>query len=197
MSETDKHRITRLLMGVNEGEDGAEEKLIDLIYLKLRQMARRIIYSKGRADPTFQTTELVHEAYMNLVGKNNHDWKNRRHFFGAASEAMRRELVRIAREINAEKRGGKHRRIPLKDWVLRYEEENGKLFDINRAIEKVYEEDRSWGQVADMHQVCGFTHEEIAKILRVSLVTVQRRWRVARAILNRELKAYKSEKSEH
>jgi len=191
MKEPDKGRITGLLKRVNEGDESAQEELIDLIYLELHQMARRIIFEEGRADPTFQTTELVNEAYIKLVDKENQNWKNRKHFFGAAARAMRRVLCAIARNLNAIKRGGKNKkRVPFEEWILKYEEEVGKLSDFNSAIQKLYENDRSWGEIVDLRYFGGLTMEEIAEVIGKTIGEVNYKWDVARAWLIRELKDY-------
>jgi len=104
---------------------------------------------------------------------------------------MRRVLCRISRNINALKRGGKNKkRVPLEEWVLKYEEEVGKLSDLDSAIQKLYEMNRSWGEIVDLRYFGGLTMEEIAEVIGKTIGAVEYKWDVARAWLERELKDY-------
>src|SRR5215218_690578 len=99
------HQITLLLIDWGKGDEYALEQLMPLVYDELRQMARRYM-RRQPSGHTFQTTELIHEAYMKIANRNEHKWQNRAHFFGVASKVMRHILVDYARSKSAKKRGG-------------------------------------------------------------------------------------------
>jgi len=189
MSEPDQNRITELLNGMNEGDDRAWEELVQLIDRVLRRMARSII-RKGKPDPLIQTTQMVDDAYLKLVDRKHQNWKNRKHFYCTASLAMRRIWVGIARKNKALKRGGDREQVPMEEWMLTFEIEFTDLCDLSAVIDKIHEMDHSWGQIVDLRFFGGFTMEEIAEILNISLDSVEYKWDVARAWLRRELKDY-------
>ena len=102
--------VTRILNAIERGEAKATDELLPLVYEELRLLAAQKL-SRESPGQTLQATALVHEAYIRLVGSADQNWENRRHFFGAAAEAMRRILVDHARRKRSEKHGGAHRRI--------------------------------------------------------------------------------------
>src|ERR1022692_3086761 len=97
--------ITRLLLDMRNGSSDAEESLFAIVYRELRRVAARQL-RRERLGHTLQPTALVHEAYLQLLGQKDKEWKNRAHFFGVASQVMRRILVDYARQHRADKRGG-------------------------------------------------------------------------------------------
>src|SRR5690242_17329916 len=113
MSDPD---ITRLLHEVRNGKRDAESRLIAAVYPQLRQMAGRYI-RRERTGHTLQPTALVHEAYLELVGQADNEWKNRAHFFAVAAQLMRRILVDYARRRNTAKRDGTRRRVELTETI--------------------------------------------------------------------------------
>jgi len=189
MKEPDKGRITGLLKRVNEGDVDAWTELYTIIYQELHRIAKSNI-EKGRPENIFQTTQLVNEAYLRLVQKTNQNWENRKHFFNMASKVMHNFLKETYRKLKAQIRGGQHQRVPLEDGLITCEKELSKLIDLGDALEKLYETERSWGEVANLHLYNKLTQEETAKILGISLKTVERHCAIAKAFLKRELKAY-------
>src|SRR4051794_6142799 len=102
---SDTGEVTRLLGDIRQGNKGAESELLLLVYDELRRLAKKYMRQEG-AGHTLQTTALVHEAYIRLLGTGNYCWQDRSHFFGVIAQTMRRILVDYARARRAEKRGG-------------------------------------------------------------------------------------------
>src|SRR5688572_25730111 len=112
MVDERSHQITVLLLDWSKGDESALEQLMPLVYDELRRMARNYM-RKQPSGHTFQTTELIHEAYLKIVASKEKQWQNRAHFFGVAAKAMRHILVDYARSKSRNKRGGWQDRITL------------------------------------------------------------------------------------
>src|ERR1044072_7323698 len=113
---TSQHEITRLLADWSKGDRQALEKLTPLVYDELRRLAGRYLRQE-RHGHTLQSTALVHEAYLKLVGQNNVHWQNRAHFFGIAAQMIRRILVDYARARSADKRGSGVEKLSLDEAI--------------------------------------------------------------------------------
>ncbi len=169
--------VTRLL------QDGAMGKdLFPIVYEELRALAQNRMGGE-RAQHTLQATALVHEAYMRLVRDRDMQWRNRRHFFGAAAEAMRRVLVDHARRVKSEKRGGERARLSISVGGLAREDDPELLLALDDAISKLEGEDPRSAEVARLRFFAGLANEDVAKALDVSQRTVARDWAYARARL--------------
>jgi RNA polymerase sigma factor (TIGR02999 family) len=156
-----------------------------LVYEELRHIARRQM-RRQRAGHTLQTTALIHEAYVRLVGESDVHWQNRAHFFGVAAKAMRHILVDHARSRHAAKRGGAAQRVTLDEAAV-ISAQPAELVALDDALRSLAGLDPRKGQVVELKYFGGLTVDEIAKVLRVSPETVARDWRLARAWLLREL----------
>lgn len=178
--------VTEALQAWREDRDGAEERLADLVYTELHRMADRFLRGE-RAGHTLQPTALVHEAYMQLVDQRRVDWQSRRHFFSIAARVMRRILVDHARGRLRQKRGGQRERIPLDDVAGLGLERLPELVALDDALSALGKIDRRKAAVVEMRYFGGFSAEETAEILEVSVPTVGRHWRLARAWLYREI----------
>lgn len=174
--------VTRLLkLASQEGEVASE--LFPLVYGELRAIAARRMSSE-RAEHTLQATALVHEAYMRLVQDQHMDWSGRRHFFGAAAEAMRRVLVDHARKAQAEKRGGDRARLSMTAALLvEGDDDPETLLALDDALTKLETEDARAAEVARLRYFAGLTVAEVTEALEVSERTVMREWAYARARL--------------
>lgn len=179
--------VTRLLADLGAGHEGAFDALLPEVFETLKQIAHRQLRNE-RDGHTLNTTALVHEAYLKLVGHENKDWHSRAHFFGVAARAMRRVLVSYARGRNAEKRGGDAIHVtldenqpPLDDTRL------DDLVAVNDALETLEALNPRWVRVVECRFFVGLTIEETAEVLGVSPVTVARDWRAARAWLRHHL----------
>ena len=172
--------ITQLLAEVRNRSPEAETKLYQLVYDELRRIAR---HHMSREDPnhTLQPTALVNEAYVRLA-RDDRNWQNRAHFYGAAAQIMRRILVDHARAKLAEKRGGGATPVELAELpgpVLQPE----KMLALDEALLRLSEIDPRQSRVVELRFFAGMTEEEIADVLGVSARTVKRDWTFARAWL--------------
>lgn len=177
--------ITRLLDRARGGDDAARAALLPAVYEELRGLADAKMRQE-RADHTLEPTALVHEAYLRLVGHEG-GWSGRAHFFGTAAEVMRRVLVDHARGRGAAKRGAGAVRAPLDDTIVSFEQRETMLLDLDEALQRLADMDREQTRIVELRFFGGLTAEEIADLLGTSVSTVERRWRLARAWLLREL----------
>ena len=186
MLENKSHQITALLIDWSNGDEIAFEQLMPLVYDELRRMARRYL----RREPsghTFQTTELIHEAYLKIAGREGRNWENRSHFFGVASRAMRHILVDYARSKHRQKRGGMAERITLTENLKTAANRSEEIIALDEALKQLAALDERKTQVVEMKFFGGLTTEEIAEVLKISPETVKRDWRFARTWLLRQL----------
>ena len=186
MSEMDQN-VTELLEAVRDGEDQASDRLFELVYGELRRLARVRIAAE-RSEQAPQPTSLVHEAYLRLLGGEQKDWKNRRYFFSAAAEAMRRVLVDGARKRNAQKRGGDAQQVTLADTPARHEADPTDVLAIDQALTRLEQQDARMADVAKLRYFAEMSIEEIATATESSPRTVNRLWSAARAWLQREMR---------
>lgn len=174
-------QVTRILRdGAEDGE--AWSRLLPLIFDELHAIARRRM-SEERPDHTLQATALVNEAYLRLVEDRDMDWKNRRHFFGAAAEAMRRILIDHARKARSQKRGGDRARVSLTVAGLVDESDPERIIALDDALSTLEREDPRAAEVARLRYFTGLEVEETARALDVSPRTIMREWAYARARL--------------
>jgi RNA polymerase sigma factor (TIGR02999 family) len=181
--------VTRWLDRWHQGDPGALDGLMELVYGELHTLAGGLLRDE-RADHTLQPTALVHEAYLRLEGIREMRLENRRHFYGAAAQAMRRILVDYARRRNADKRGGPDvQHVPL-DTVfdapvdLRLDFEH-----VNQALDELAAVAPDKAKVVELRYFVGLSIEETAAVLDISAATVKRHWTFARAWLYRALSA--------
>jgi RNA polymerase sigma-70 factor (ECF subfamily) len=177
--------VTRLLLAWREGDQGALDRLIPLVYGELHRMAERYL-RRERPGHTLQPSAIVNEAYLRLLGRQGADWQNRAHFFAVAAQSMRRILVEHARHRDAKKRGGQGARYLL-DTVVMTEPRSVDLIAVDDALVKLTELDSEQGRVVELRFFGGLTEEETAEVLSVSPTTVHRKWLLAKAFLHREL----------
>jgi RNA polymerase sigma factor (TIGR02999 family) len=178
--------VTRLLQASERAEPQRAEQLLPLIYDELRALARARIAREGRAQ-TIQATALVHDAYLRLVGDVDPGWNGRRHFFGAAAEAMRRILVERARRRSRKKHGGGFGRVDLDDACTIIEPPKRDVLAVDEAVRKLEAVDSRKGQIVNLRYFAGFTAAETADALGLSLGTIEREWRFIRVWLQDEL----------
>ena len=181
--------VTLLLTQAADGCATAKDALFRMVSTELRVIAANYM-RKERVDHSLQPTVLVNDAFLRLVGEHVEiDWKNRTHFFRAASKAMRQMLVDHERQRLAKKRGGnEYQRIAIDpDQLI---SENKKTIDIlalDEAIEKLAELDPRQASIVQFRHFCGRTLQETAELIGVSVDTVKAEWRLAKAWLHREL----------
>jgi RNA polymerase sigma-70 factor, ECF subfamily len=190
MLNAKSQQITRFLVDWSNGNQAALENLMPLVYDELHRMARNYM-RRQPSGHTFQTTELIHEAYLKLAGKDEQNWQNRAHFFGVAAQAMRHILVDYARSKSSKKRGGWQDQVTFSEDVLVSKERSGEIVALNDALNQLSALDERKSRVVEMKFFGGLKIEEIAEVLKVSPKTVKRDWRFARTWLLRELAAAK------
>jgi RNA polymerase sigma factor (TIGR02999 family) len=158
-----------------------------LVYEELRRLAHR--HLRGWApDHGLQTTALVHEAYLRLIGSSQISWQNRAHFFALSARLMRRVLVDAVRAQRSQKRGGRAPHVPLDDGAVPAELTRRDLIALDEALTALAELDPKKAKIVELRYFGGLTAEESAEVLGVSRVTIEREWRVARLWLVREMK---------
>jgi RNA polymerase sigma factor (TIGR02999 family) len=180
--------ITTLLCAWRDGDAAAFERLLPLVYDELHRMAHRHLRGE-RPDHTLDTTALVHEAYLKLVDAARVQWQDRAHFLAMASRTMRRILVDWAHARNAAKRGGGARPLSLDATGAALpvaDDRLGDLLDLDDALTRLEALNARAGQALAFHYFGGLTQEESAAALGVSVATVERDLRFARAWLARE-----------
>jgi RNA polymerase sigma factor (TIGR02999 family) len=175
--------ITQLLNDWKEGKKEALDKLLPIVYDELRRVAHRLLLNEN--SETLPTTALVHEAYLKLVDQHSIDWENRGQFFAIAAQAMRRILVDHARERHAIKRDGI--KISLENAETISVEVNQTLIDLDSALDELATFDELQAKVIELRYFAGLTYEETAQVLDISVSTVQREWRMARARLFKKI----------
>ncbi len=178
--------ITQLLIAWGHGEQAALDKLLPLVYDELCRIARRCM---GRELPghTLQTTALVNAAYLRLIDVDQVQWQNRAHFFAISSQLMRRILVDFARSHYNLKRGGDVPKMSLDEALVVTQERGADLVALDDALTALAALDPRQSRVVEMHFFGGLSVEEIAEVLQVSVATVRRDWRLAKAWLHREM----------
>ena len=184
---TPQHEITRLLADWSNGDQQALEKLTPLVYDELRRLAGRYLRQE-RAGHTLQSTALVHEAYLKLVGQNNVRWQNRAHFFGIAAQMIRRILVDYARARKADKRGSGAEKLSLDEAIALPGGQDLDLVALDDALEGLAKIDPRQSRLVELRFFAGLTIEETAEVMQMSLATAKRDWVSAKAWLSREVR---------
>lgn len=189
--------VTRLLERATEGDSSALDDLFPLVYGELRRIARgqrRRVAATDRND-TLNTTALVHEAYLRLVGWEDPAWRHRGHFYAVAAKAMRQILIDHARRQRAGKRGGDRKRVAFDEVerTLRAEDPLSPgaadaVLALEGALQRLEEESERHARIVELRFFAGMTIPDTAKSLGISPATVKRGWAVARSWLHRDLR---------
>jgi len=184
--------VTGILSAVEQGDARAAEQLLPLVYDELRRLAAARLASEAPGQ-TLDATALVHEAYMRLVGAtNDRAFANRKHFFVAASEAVRRILVENARRKRRAKRGGKLRRVELEGDALETPRRDERLLALDEALERFAAIEPAKAELLKLHAFGGLSLAAAAEVLGISPATADRWWAYARAWLRTEISEEKS-----
>jgi RNA polymerase sigma-70 factor (ECF subfamily) len=179
--------VTRLLVEWQNGNQDALDSLIPLVYRELRAIAGRYL-SRESPSHTLQSTALVHEAYVRLIGQQRMRWQNRAQFFGIAAQMMRRILVDHARHQSRDKRGGPATKLSLDEAMATAEPQSDvDLLALDEALTSLALIDPRGARIIELRFFSGLTLEETAEVLSISAGTVKRDWSAARAWLYREM----------
>ena len=185
-SEASARRVSQLLGDWSQGNAAALSELMPLIYEDLRRLAHRHMGGQ-RLDHTLQTTALVNEAYLRMADQTHPSWQNRAHFFAVAARAMRQILVNYAKSYRAQKRGGGAFKVELDEAALVSPSESKEIVELHEALERLAALDPRKAQVVEQKYFGGLNYDEIAEVLKVSVVTVRRDWEFSKAWLYAEL----------
>ena len=185
MSDPTDHEVTRLLADLREGVPDAADRLAPIVYHELHRLAT-FAMQRESAGHTLQPTELVHEAFIRLVGQRDTRWANRSQFYGIASQAIRRILIDHARRRRAAKRDHGIR-VTLDERIGASDERELDLIALDEALTQLETLDPRQARVVELRFFAGLSVEETATALDISPATVKRDWTFARAFLLRAL----------
>ncbi len=185
MSEEQSSEITQLLRSWRQGDPHALDRLTPLVYQELHRRARYYMV-REREGHVLQTTALINEAYLRLVGVNL-EWQDRAHFYAVCAQIMRRILTDFARSRNYQKRGGDPHPVNLDEATLVTSAPDIDLVALDLALNRLEERDERKSKVVELRFFGGLTVEETAEVLQISSETVMRDWGMARVWLLREL----------
>jgi RNA polymerase sigma factor (TIGR02999 family) len=178
--------VTLLLVKWRGGDEQALDELVSVVYTELRRLAGRYLRQE-RPGQTLQTHDLIHEAFLRLIGQRHVDWQNRAHFFGIAAHMMRRILTDHARRRASVKHGGGLRRAMLEDLPDIATASDDGIVAVDEALLELKKVDADLAKIVELRFFGGLEHDEIATVLGVSNPTVRRRFRIAKAWLFRRL----------
>ena len=183
MSHNGGDSITEMLIELTDGNKEVVNHILPHIYDELRRLASSYL-RKERSNHTLQPTALVHEAYMKLIDQNRVKWQNRAHFFGIAAQVMRRILMDHARKHQAEKRGGEYEKLPIEEEILIVShDKSAELIALDEALEELSKLDPDKAKIVELRYFGGLSIEETAEVMGVSVPTVNRHWKMAKAWL--------------
>ncbi len=179
--------VTQMLDDARGGDPAALDRLLVAVYDDLRKLASAKL-ARERRGHSLQATDLVHEAYLRLVGGAEMQWEQSAHFFAAAAEAMRRILVESARKRLSLKRGGGAVRMELRDHDAVAPIESIDVLALDEALEKLIQEDPVKANLVKLRYFAGLTGEQAGQLLGISRATADRYWAFARAWLHAEIR---------
>ncbi len=180
--------LTDLLTEWRQGDQAALNRLAPLVYDELRRIAHRYV-QRERNGHTLGTTALVHEAYLRLAGQKKIEWQNRAHFFAVTARVMRHILIDHARRRHYAKHGGDMQPVSLAEAGLMSRERARELVELDEALDELAKIDLRKSRVVELRYFGGLGLQETADVLQISLMTVRRDWRAAKAWLYRRMKA--------
>lgn len=178
--------LTGLLVEWREGDQAALDRLMPLVYDQLRRIAHRYVQHE-RDGHTLQTSALVNEAYLRLADQKV-VWQNRSHFFAVTARVMRHILIDHARRRRYAKHGGEARQVPIDEAATMSLDRAAELIALEEALDELEQLDQRKSRVVELRYFGGLSLEETAEALNISLMTVRRDWRAAKAWLYRRLK---------
>jgi RNA polymerase sigma factor (TIGR02999 family) len=189
MNTPQPNEVTSLLLQLRRGEPSAVNALFPLVYSELRRIASAFLQDENR-NHTLQTTDLVHEAFLKMVGTDQQTYENRAHFFSIAANSMRQILIDEARKRKAAKRGGGITKVSLDEGAILTDDTADQLVTLDDAMKELATFDEQLSRIVELRFFAGLTIEETADVLSVSSSTVKREWNTAKAWLYREMSTF-------
>lgn len=187
MTSNSAENITQMLIEMTDGNQDVVNQILPHIYDELRRLAGSYL-RRERSDHTLQPTALVHEAYMKLIDQKQVKWQNRAHFFGIAAQVMRRILMDHARKHLANKRGGNAEILPLEEEIFVVSnDKSNELIALDDALDELGRLDPQKARIVELRYFGGLSIEETAEVVGVSVPTINRQWRLAKAWLYSQL----------
>ena len=186
MGATEQRELTGLLQAWSDGDEKALEQLVPRVERELHRLAGQHMAGERRNHP-LQTTALINEAYIRLIGWKNVRWQSRAHFFSVAAQIMRRVLVDYARARRRNKRGGEALETTLDEGCVFQQERSRDLVAIDEALTRLAEIDPRKSRIVELRFFGGLSEEEVALVLHITDRTVRREWRLAKAWLYSEI----------
>jgi RNA polymerase sigma factor (TIGR02999 family) len=177
---------TQILQSISAGDRSHVERLMQLVYDDLRDLARAQLGS-DTPKHTLSPTAVVHEAFVKLIDRDGVDWRGQSHFFAVSAKTMRHILVDYAREKSAQKRGGNRHRIPLADDMAINPDREEDVLAVDGALEALAEIDEQRATIVEMRFFSGMTVKEVSHVLGISESTVGREWAATRLWLRKFL----------
>jgi RNA polymerase sigma factor (TIGR02999 family) len=178
--------LSQLLAEAGQGERNALDRALPLIYNELQRLAHHFLHQRRRG-ATFQTTAVVNEALLRMLGAET-PWESRRHFLGIAGKAMRSVLVDHARERNASKRGGGRTPVLIDEALAVMAQRGVDVLALDDALRRLSDQDERKARLVELRFFAGLSMEDAARALGISIATAERDWKLARAWLARELR---------
>jgi RNA polymerase sigma factor (TIGR02999 family) len=191
ISDSDRPDISGLLANWSDGDQGALNQLVSLVYPEIRRIARRHL-NASPAEHSLQSAALANEAYLKLIRAQGIHCENRLHFFALCAQVIRRILVDHARSRQYAKRGGSAEQIPLEEAILGTRARGIEVLALDHALVSLSKVDPRKARVVELRYFGGLTVEETAEFLEISPETVMRDWKLAKTWLFRELTAKRS-----
>ena len=186
MAHRPPSQITTLLQSWRDGNREALDALLPLVYDELRRLARRHLRNE-RQEHTLQSTALVNEAYLRMVGQDFPEWEGRAHFFAIAAQLMRQILVDYARRHRASKRGSGICMLTVDDVAAQPQRKNMDVIALDDALNTLAEFDPRQSRIVELRFFAGLSLEETSEVMGIGTATIQRDWTAARAWLHREI----------
>ncbi|MGH9831656.1 MAG: sigma-70 family RNA polymerase sigma factor [Blastocatellia bacterium] len=180
------NEITRFLLRWSRGDRAALDQLMPVVYEELHKLAQGYL-CRERPDHTLQPTALINEAYLRLVKQDFPEWQSRKHFYGVAAQLMRQILVEYARARAADKRGGEGQKFSLDEALTISDEKSAELVALDDALVALAKFDERKVRIIELRFFAGLSLEETSEAFGISIPTITREMRLARAWLRREM----------
>jgi len=181
-------RISSLMGAAEQGDNSASDALFSALYSELHRIARRELARQG-APMSLSATTVLHEAYLDMAGRDGTAFPDRGRFMGYAARVMRGLIIDHVRNRQAQKRGGRFEITSLATEIAESVPDDRELTRISEALDELAKSEPSLAEIVDLKFFCGFSFAEIAAMKSLSERTVQRKWEKARIYLHRKISA--------